>query len=175
MDTAIAVSAFSKYQDFWKIAGHRPAIFSGTSWNLIHVAPLHLGQGTTSTRLPFQDPMVGVSTLNLQKKYILVAEKSCYLQEQSSKLFFSLREFLFSLIKLFFFSIWTVKTSLHSVLTTIQISKKKNLIVENKNSLSEKKLRLRALFFQSNGFQLLGIYILWLIWNGTFLHSYNHF
>ena len=119
---------------------------------MIHVARLHLGQGTLSTRLPFQDRMVGVSTLNLQKKCILVAEKSCYLQEQSSKLFFSLREFLFSLIKLFFFSIWTVKTSLRSVLTTIQISKKKNLIAENKNSLSEKKLRLRALFFQSNVF-----------------------
>ena len=116
------------------------------------MARLHLGQGTLSTRLPFQDRMVGVSTLNLQKKCILVAEKSCYLQEQSSKLFFSLREFLFSLIKLFFFSIWTVKTSLRSVLTTIQISKKKNLIAENKNSLSEKKLRLRALFFQSNVF-----------------------
>ena len=119
---------------------------------MINVARLHLGQGTLSTRLPFQDRMVGVSTLNLQKKCILVAEKSCYLQEQSSKLFFSLREFLFSLIKLFFFSIWTVKTSLRSVLTTIQISKKKNLIAENKNSLSEKKLRLRALFFQSNVF-----------------------
>ena len=116
------------------------------------MARLHLGQGTLSTRLPFQDRMVGVSTLNLPKKCILVAEKSCYLQEQSSKLFFSLREFLFSLIKLFFFSIWTVKTLLHSVLTTIQISKKKNLIAENKNSLSEKKLRLRALFFQSNVF-----------------------
>ena len=82
----------------------------------------------------------------------LVAEKSCYLQEQSSKLFFSLREYFFSLIKFFLFSIWTVKTSLRLVLTTIQISKKKNLIEEKKNSLSEKKLRLRALFFQSNVF-----------------------
>ena len=116
------------------------------------MARLHLGQGTLSTRLPFQDRMVGVSTLNLQKKCILVAEKSCYLQEQSSKLFFSLREFLFSLIKLFFFSIWTVKTSLRSVLTTIQISKKKELIAEKKKFLSEKKLRMRALPFQCNAF-----------------------
>ena len=67
------------------------------------MARLYLSQGTIFTRLPFQNRMVGVSTLNLQKKCILVAEKSCYLQEQSSKLFFSLREFLFSLIKLFFF------------------------------------------------------------------------
>ena len=120
---------------------------------MINVARLHLGQGTLSTRLPFQDCMVGVSTLNLQKKCILVAEKSCYLQEQSSKLFFSLREFLFSLIKLFFFSIWTVKTLLRAVLTTIQISKKKNLIAEKKKSRSEKKLCLQALLFQRNIFQ----------------------
>ena len=114
------------------------------------MAQLHLGQGTISTfRLPFQDRMVGVSTLNLQKKCILVAEKSCYLQEQSSKLFFSLREFLFSLIKLFFFEIWMFVKTKRSKVLTVQIE---NLIAENKNSLSEKKLRLRALFFQSNVF-----------------------
>ena len=95
----------------------------------------------------FKIACLRVIMLNLPKKCILVAEKSCYLQEQSSKLFFSLRDFLFSL-----FLLWTVKTSLCLVLTTIQISKKKNLIAENKNSLSEKKLCIGALFFQSNVF-----------------------
>jgi len=32
------------------------------------------------TRLPFHDRMVGVITLNLQKKCILVAKKGCNLQ-----------------------------------------------------------------------------------------------
>ena len=64
--------------NYWKIAGLRPAIFSGTPGNfkdLIIVAQLHLSQGTISTRLPFHDRMVGVITLNLQKKCILVAKK----------------------------------------------------------------------------------------------------
>ena len=67
-------------------------------------------------------------------------------------LFFSSRKIFFSLINSFFFSIWTAKTSLRSVLTTIQISKKKELIAEKKKFLSEKKLRMRALPFQCNAF-----------------------
>ena len=66
--------------------------------------------------------------------------------------FFSSRKIFFSLINSFFFSIWTAKTSLRSVLTTIQISKKKELIAEKKKFLSEKKLRMRALPFQCNAF-----------------------
>ena len=123
--------------------------FQGYSSKIVPATPS--SQGHICSKLPFLKNSIW-KIAGLQKKCILVAEKNCYLQEQSSKLFFSLRLFLFSLIKLFFFSIWTVKTSLHSVLTTIQISKKKNLIAENKISLSEKKLRLRALFFQSNVF-----------------------
>ena len=94
------------------------------------------------------DRTFGVIRLKVQKKCILVAEKSCYLQEQSSWT----RCLFFSLIKFFFFSIWTVKTEQSSVLTTIKISKKNNLIAEKKSFLSEKTLRLFALFFQSNVF-----------------------
>ena len=67
-------------------------------------------------------------------------------------LLFSLEKIFFSLINSFFFSIWTAENSLHSVLTTIQISKKKELIAEKKKFLSEKKLRMRALPFQCNAF-----------------------
>ena len=91
--------AFLKYLNYWKIAGLRPAIFSGTPGNfkdLIIVAQLHLGQGTISTRLPFHDRMVGVITLNLQKKCILVAKKGCNLQWQISyALLFFEKNFLF--------------------------------------------------------------------------------
>ena len=106
--------AFSKYPNYWKIAGLRPAIFSGTPGNfkdLINVAQLHLGQGTISTRLPFHDRMVGVITLNLQKKCILVAKKGCNLQWKISyALLFFEKNFLF-LNQFFLFLIWTAKGS----------------------------------------------------------------
>ena len=96
--------------------------------------------------------MVGVITLNLQKKCILVAKKGCNLQWQISyDLLFFEKNYLF-LVQFFLFSIWTAKTSLRLVLTTIQISKKKELIAEKKKFLSEKKLRMQALPFQCNAF-----------------------
>ena len=134
---------------------------------MIHVARLYLSQGTISTRLPFQDHMVGVSTLNLQKKCILVAEKSCYLQEQSSKLFFSLREFLFSLIKLFFFSIWTVKTSLRR-------SQKRKIWSRKTKFLSQKRNFVYELCsFRATFFRLLGTVILFVIKNFILWHIAN--
>ena len=84
--------AFSKCPNYWKIAGLTPGNFK----DLIIVAQLHLSQGTISTRLPFHDRMVGVITLNLQKKCILVAKKGCNLQWQISyALLFFEKNFLF--------------------------------------------------------------------------------
>ena len=96
--------------------------------------------------------MVGVITLNLQKKCILVAKKGCNLQWQISyALLFFEKNFLF-LDQFFLFFDLDCQNLTASVLTTIQISKKKELIAEKKKFLSEKKLRMRALPFQCNAF-----------------------
>ena len=92
--------------------------------------------------------MVGFITLNLQKKCILVAKKGCNLQWQISyALLFFEKNFLFLDQFFLFFNL-----DCHSVLTTIQISKKKELIAEKKMFLSEKKLCIRAFPFQYNAF-----------------------
>ena len=93
--------------------------------------------------------MVGVITLNLQKKCILVAKKGCNLQWQISyALLFFEKNFLFLDQFFLFFDLDCQNLTAFA----IQISNKKELIAEKKKFLSEKKLRMRALPFQCNAF-----------------------
>ena len=91
--------------------------------------------------------MVGVMTLNWRKNVSYWLKKVAIFDIKPLRLFFSLREFSFSLI-------WTAKISLRSILTTVRSQKMK--------ILSQKRNLAFELFYPSATlFQLLATYILY--------------
>ena len=85
---------------------------------------------------------VGVMTFNQQRKCILAARNWLHHWQKTSRPILFLREFSFS-------SIWTAKTSLRSVLTTVRSRKRK--ILSWKRNFAFEFFHLRATSFQPLG------------------------
>ena len=86
--------------------------------------------------------MVGVMTLNCRKNVSQQLKKVAIFDIKPLRLFFSLREFSFSLI-------WTAKISLRSILTTVRSRKMK--ILSRKRNFAFELFYLSATLFQPIG------------------------
>ena len=95
------------------------------------------------------DRVVGSSRVRNIENISVPLELTCFFGSKTLRQsFISSSKIFNSSIKWFFFSIWTAKISLRSILAC-PISKKNHLISELKISLSELKLRLRVFLPQS--------------------------